>query len=73
MATYAQVMIKALKFAAANPPATDGLSAEELSARINEISEDLKGHGIGAADRLIMNEDRKVYRAALSKLNEAGK
>lgn len=67
MTTYAQVIKKALKYAAANPPRVDHLSLEELHNEVELISSELKGFGIGAADRLVMNEERKVYRAEIAR------
>ncbi len=67
MTTYAQIIKRALKYAAANPPRVDHLTVEELHWAVADISAQLKGSGIGAADRLVMNEDRKAYRAEIAR------
>lgn len=64
---YAQAIAKAQKYAAANPPRVDNLTLEDLHDAVECISLDLMGSGIGAVDRLVMNEDRKVYRAEIER------
>jgi hypothetical protein len=71
MPTYAQIIKHALKHAAANPPRVDHLTLEELHQAVADISAELQGFGISAADRLVMNEDRKVYRAEIAKRTSA--
>lgn len=68
---YAQVIKKAKAYAAANPPRVDNLTLEDLHDAIEIISLELKGPGIGAGDRLIMNEQRKVYRAEIARRKAA--
>lgn len=67
MTTYAKIIEKAKRYAEANPPRVDHLSLEDLHNEVELISSELKGFGIGAADRLIMNEERKVYRAEIAR------
>jgi hypothetical protein len=67
MTTYAKIIEKAKRYAAANPPRVDHLSLEDLHEAVGMISSELKHGNVGAADRLIMNEDRKVYRAEIAR------
>jgi hypothetical protein len=67
MTTYAQIIAKAKKYAAENPPSVDDLTMEDLHDALEMISSELKYGKVGAADRLIMNEQRKVYRAEIAR------
>lgn len=66
MTTYPQIIKKALKYAKDNPPEVSGLSVKELNDEIAYISSTLLGYGVTAADRLVLNEFRKAYRAELA-------
>jgi hypothetical protein len=55
------------KLARKNPPKTDGMSKADLEAAIASISETLRGYGVSPGERIALNEDRHVYREALSK------
>lgn len=67
MTTYAKIIEKAKAYAAANPPRVDHLSLEDLHDAVEMISSELKYGKVGAADRLVMNEERKVYRAEIAR------
>ena len=64
---YAQAIKKAHAYAADNPPQVDNLSMEDLHDAVEAISTLLKGSGVGAVDRLILNEERKAFRAEIAR------
>lgn len=68
MPTYAKIIERSLKSAAATPPTTEGMSKDDIERAIAGISAELKGSGVAADMRLVLNEDRKVYRHALEAL-----
>jgi len=67
MTTYAQLIAKAKKYAAENPPSVDDLTMEDLHDAVEMITSELKHGNVGAVDRLVMNEQRKVYRAEIAR------
>ena len=70
MTTYAKAITRAKQIAAANP-LVDHLTTEGLKQEVEAISAELKGPGISAIDRLVMNEDRKAYRAEIARRESA--
>ncbi len=50
-----------------NLPSTDGLSREVLEVRIASITNELRGPWVSPGERIALNEERHVYREALSK------
>jgi hypothetical protein len=54
------------KLARKNPPNTENMSKADLEAAIASITETLRGPGVSTGERIALNEDRHVYRAALA-------
>lgn len=63
MVTYANLIKRAMKHAKENQPPVALMSDNDLRERARQISAFLTGPGIPAGERLILNEERKAYRA----------
>lgn len=64
---YAQAVKKAQKTVADDPPHVGDLPLERLNEAVADISAMLKEPGMGQFERLVLNEERKVFRAEIAR------
>jgi hypothetical protein len=62
-------LFTAQEIARATPPSTEGMDAAALEWEIEVISRALKGTGLSQSERIALNEDRRVFRAARAALS----